>query len=79
VQPAVGDPASTGGWSRWSPEVPSNPEHSVIVRGPATTARLNIRQQGQENVQHKPLIQAVAPVAKCLEVRFGKVECKTIF
>ena len=31
VQPAVGDPASSGGWARWSPEVPSNPYHSVIL------------------------------------------------
>ena len=31
VQPAVGDPASAGGWTRWSPEVPSNPYHSVIL------------------------------------------------
>ena len=25
VQPAVGDPASAGGWTRWPTEVPSNP------------------------------------------------------
>jgi len=25
VQPAVGDPALAGGWTRWSKEVPSNP------------------------------------------------------
>jgi len=31
VYPAVGDPASTGSWTRWSPEVPSNPYHSVIL------------------------------------------------
>jgi len=31
VQPALGDPASPGGWAGGSPEVPSNPEHSVIL------------------------------------------------
>ena len=31
VQPAVGDPASTGGWTGWPTEVPSNPWHSVIL------------------------------------------------
>jgi len=31
VQPALGDPASAGGWTRWPTEVPSNPEHSVIL------------------------------------------------
>ena len=30
VQPAVGDPALAGG-ARWPTEVPSNPEHSVIL------------------------------------------------
>ena len=32
VQPALGDAASTGGWTRWSPEVPSSPYHSVTVK-----------------------------------------------
>ena len=31
VQPAVGDPALAGGWTRWPTEVPSNPYHSVIL------------------------------------------------
>ena len=31
VKPDVGDPASAGGWTRWPTEVPSNPEHSVIL------------------------------------------------
>ena len=31
VQPAVGDPVSAGDWTRWPTEVPSNPEHSVIL------------------------------------------------
>ena len=31
VQPALGDPASAGGWTGWPTEVPSNPEHSVIL------------------------------------------------
>ena len=31
VQPALGDPASAGGWTRWPTEVPSNPWHSVIL------------------------------------------------
>ena len=31
VQPAVGDPASAGGWTRGPTEVPSNPEHSGIL------------------------------------------------
>ena len=31
MQPAVGDPASAEGWTRWPTEVPSNPEHSVIL------------------------------------------------
>ena len=31
VQPAVDDPASAGGWTRWFPEVPSNPYHSVFL------------------------------------------------
>jgi len=31
VQPAVGDPASAGGWTRWPTEVPSNPYYSVIL------------------------------------------------
>jgi len=31
MQPALGDPASTGGWTGGSPEVPSNPQHSVIL------------------------------------------------
>ena len=30
VQPAVGDPAWAGGWTRWPTEVPSNPYYSVI-------------------------------------------------
>ena len=30
VQPALGDPASAGGWTGRSPEGPSDPEHSVI-------------------------------------------------
>ena len=34
VQPAVGDPALAGGWAGWSPEVPSNPDHSVILWNP---------------------------------------------
>ena len=29
VQPALGDPTSAGGWTRWPTEVPSNPCHSV--------------------------------------------------
>ena len=31
VQPAVGDPAVAGGCTGWSPEVPHNPDRSVIV------------------------------------------------
>jgi len=31
VQPAVGDPALAGGWTRWPTEVHSGPEHSVIL------------------------------------------------
>ena len=31
VQPALGDPASAGGWAGWSTEVPSNPDHAVIL------------------------------------------------
>ena len=31
VQPAVGDPASVGSWTRWPTEVPSNPYHAVIL------------------------------------------------
>jgi len=31
VQPALGDPAWAGGWTGWPTEVPSNPEHSVIL------------------------------------------------
>jgi len=31
VPPALGDPALAEGWTRWSPEVPSNPYHSVIL------------------------------------------------
>jgi len=32
MQPAVGDPALAGGWTRCPTEVPSNPYHSVILR-----------------------------------------------
>ena len=35
VQPAVGDLALAGGWTRWSPEVPPNPYHSVIYKVPS--------------------------------------------
>ena len=37
VQPALGDPASAGGWTGWPTEVPSNPDHAVIlwIRHPA--------------------------------------------
>ena len=31
VQPAVGDPAWAGGWTRWPTEVPANPYYSVIL------------------------------------------------
>jgi len=31
LQPTVGDPAWAGGWTGWPTEVPSNPEHSVIL------------------------------------------------
>ena len=31
LQAAVGDPASTGGWTRWPTEVPANPDHAVIL------------------------------------------------
>ena len=31
VQPALGDPASAGGWTGWPTEVPSNPYHAVIL------------------------------------------------
>ena len=31
VQLTAGDPALSGGWTRWSPEVPSNPYHSMIL------------------------------------------------
>ena len=31
VQPALGDPAWAGGWAGWPTEVPSNPDHSVIL------------------------------------------------
>ena len=31
LQPTVGDPASAGGWAGRPPEVPSNPQHSVIL------------------------------------------------
>jgi len=31
VQPAVGDLALAGGWTRWPTEVPSNPYHAVIL------------------------------------------------
>ena len=31
VQPALGDPALAGSWTRWPTEVPSNPYHSVIL------------------------------------------------
>ena len=34
VQPALGDPASAGGWTGWPTEVPSNPEHSVYTHLP---------------------------------------------
>jgi len=35
LQPAVGDPAWAGGWTRCPTEVPSNPYHSVILWGPS--------------------------------------------
>ena len=31
VQLAVDDPAWAGGWTKWPTEVPSNPEHFVIL------------------------------------------------
>ena len=31
VQPALGDPASAGGWTGWPTEVPSKPHRSVIL------------------------------------------------
>ena len=31
LQPAVGEPAWAGGWAGWPTEVPSNPDHSVIL------------------------------------------------
>ena len=31
VQPALGDPALAGGWTGWPTEVPSNPDHPVIL------------------------------------------------
>jgi len=31
VQPALGDPASAGGWTGCPTEVPANPEHAVIL------------------------------------------------
>jgi len=31
VQAALGDPASAGSWAGWPTEVPSNPDHSVIL------------------------------------------------
>ena len=34
VQPALGDPAQQGGWTRWPTEVPSNPYHSVWFCNP---------------------------------------------
>ena len=31
MQPAVGDPASAGGWTGWPTEVPANPDHAGIL------------------------------------------------
>ena len=45
VQPAVGDPALAAAWSRWSPEIPSNPYHSVITRGVLENAGILAREQ----------------------------------